>query len=152
MDWYLCRQFGGFFDHFKILILMLAAVIVIILMYLFPTMAAFKATIKQLIGNSIYFMFKKPLNLIMIVFVHVVPMALTYMDLQRLPLYAFLWTFFGFAAVSLITVNLLLAQYMPYLDKKGATEVDDPDNPSEDLFSKQSRKSSTKCRNSACDS
>ena len=134
MDWYLCRQFGGFFDHFKILILMLAAVIVIILMYLFPTMAAFKATIKQLIGNSIYFMFKKPLNLIMIVFVHVVPMALTYMDLQRLPLYAFLWTFFGFAAVSLITVNLLLAQYMPYLDKKGETEVDDPDNPSEDLY------------------
>ena len=130
----MCRQFGGFFDHFKILILMLAAVIVIILMYLFPTMAAFKATIKQLIGNSIYFMFKKPLNLIMIVFVHVVPMALTYMDLQRLPLYAFLWTFFGFAAVSLITVNLLLAQYMPYLDKKGATEVDDPDNPSEDLY------------------
>ena len=113
MDWYLCRQFGGFFDHFKILILMLAAVIVIILMYLFPTMAAFKATIKQLIGNSIYFMFKKPLNLIM---------------------NAFLWTFFGFAAVSLITVNLLLAQYMPYLDKKGETEVDDPDNPSEDLY------------------
>ena len=61
-------------------------------------------------------------------------MALTYLDLQRLPLYAFLWTFFGFAAVSLITVNLLLAQYMPYLDKKGETEVDDPDNPSEDLY------------------
>ena len=45
-------------------------------------------------------------------------MALTYMDLQRLPLYAFLWTFFGFAAVSLITVNLLLAEYMPYLETK----------------------------------
>ena len=118
MEWYWCRQFGGIFDYIKIGILMIAAVIVITMMYLFPTMAAFKATIPQLIQDSIYFMFKKPLNLIMIVFVHIVPMALTYMDLQRLPLYAFLWTFFGFAAVSLITVNLLLAEYMPYLETK----------------------------------
>ena len=85
MEWYWCRQFGGIFDYIKIGILMIAAVIVITLMYLFPTMAAFKVT---------------------------------YMDLQRLPLYAFLWTFFGFAAVSLITVNLLLAEYMPYLETK----------------------------------
>ena len=118
MEWYWCRQFGGIFDYIKIGILMIAAVIVITLMYLFPTMAAFKATIPQLIQDSIYFMFKKPLNLIVIAFVHIVPMALTYMDLQRLPLYAFLWTFFGFAAVSLITVNLLLAEYMPYLETK----------------------------------
>ena len=82
LDWYWCRQFGGFFDYIKIGILMIGAVIAVTLMYLFPTMAAFKATIPQLIGNSIYFMFKKPINLVMIVFVHVVPMALTYMDLQ----------------------------------------------------------------------
>lgn len=128
MEWYWCRQFGGIFDYIKIGILMIAAVIVITMMYLFPTMAAFKATIPQLIQDSIYFMFKKPLNLIMIVFVHIVPMALTYMDLQRLPLYAFLWTFFGFAAVSLITVNLLLAEYMPYLEtKKEVKEGEEPE-------------------------
>ena len=130
LDWYWCRQFGGFFDYIKIGILMIGAVIAVTLMYLFPTMAAFKATIPQLIGNSIYFMFKKPINLVMIVFVHVVPMALTYMDLQRLPLYAFLWSFFGFAAVSLITVNLLLAQYMPFLEKNEKREEDGSADPS----------------------
>ena len=109
---------------------MIGAVIAVTLMYLFPTMAAFTATISQLIGNSIYFMFKKPINLVMIVFVHVVPMALTYMDLQRLPLYAFLWSFFGFAAVSLITVNLLLAQYMPVLEKNEKREEDGSAEPS----------------------
>lgn len=127
MEWYWCRQFGGIFDYIKIGILMIAVVIVATMMYLFPTMAAFKATIPQLIQDSIYFMFKKPLNLIVIAFVHIVPMALTYMDLQRLPLYAFLWTFFGFAAVSLITVNLLLAEYMPYLETK--KEVKDGEEP-----------------------
>lgn len=122
MEWYWCGQFGGIFDYIKIGIMMIAVCIFIILLYLFPTMAAFKASIRQLIGNSIYFAFKKPINLLMIVFIHVVPMTLTYMDLQRLPLYAFLWCFFGFAAVSLITVNLLLQEYLPFLDQKEDAE------------------------------
>ena len=126
MEWYWCRQFGGVFEYFKVGIMVIAVCVLIVLIYLFPTMAAFKASIKQLIGNSIYFAFKKPLNLIVIVFVHIVPMALTYMDLQRLPLYAFLWCFFGFAAVSLVTVSLLLKEYMPFLEKEsGETEPAD---------------------------
>lgn len=139
IEWYWCRQFGGIFDYIKIGILMIGVVIVVTLMYLFPTMAAFKATIPQLIGNSIYFMFKRPINLIMIVFVHVVPMALTYMDLQRLPLYAFLWSFFGFAAVSLITVNLLLAQYMPFLEKNEKREEDEAAGSSNQLHQKSEK-------------
>lgn len=139
IEWYWCRQFGGIFDYIKIGILMIGVVIVVTLMYLFPTMAAFKATIPQLIQDSIYFMFKKPLNLIIIVFVHVVPMALTYMDLQRLPLYAFLWTFFGFAAVSLITVNLLLAQYMPFLEKNEKREEDEAAGSSNRLHQKSEK-------------
>ena len=134
MEWYWCRQFGGVFEYFKVGIMVIAVCVLIVLIYLFPTMAAFKASIKQLIGNSIYFAFKKPLNLIVIVFVHIVPMALTYLDLQRLPLYAFLWCFFGFAAVSLVTVSLLLKEYMPFLDKEsGETEsVDDEYRKSEE--------------------
>lgn len=116
-EWYWCRQFGGVFEYFQIGIIMIAAFVLIILIYIFPTMAAFEAPIKQLIGNSIYFALKKPLHIVVILFVHVVPMALTYMDLQRLPFYAFLWCFFGFAAVSLVSVSLLLKEYMPYLDK-----------------------------------
>ena len=73
MEWYWCRQFGGVFEYFKVGIMVIAVCVLIVLIYLFPTMAAFKASIKQLIGNSIYFAFKKPLNLIVIVFVHIVP-------------------------------------------------------------------------------
>ncbi len=122
MEWYWCGQFGGIFDYFKVGVMVIAVCVFIILLYLFPTMAAFKAPIKTLIGNSIYFAFKRPLNLIVIAFVHIVPMALTYMDLQRLPLYAFLWCFFGFAAVSLVSVSLLLPEYMPYLKKDSHEE------------------------------
>ena len=57
----------------------------------------------------------------MILFAHSVPMVITYMDLQRLPMYAFLWCLCGFAAVGLLTVSLLLPEYMPYLQKE--TEI-----------------------------
>ena len=120
-EWYWCRQFGGIFSYFAIGILVIAVIVLTVLIHLFPTMAALKATIPQLIRNSIYFAFGNPLHLIVILFAHVVPMAVTYMDLQRLPMYAFLWCLFGFAAVGLLTVSLLLPGYMPYLKKD--TEV-----------------------------
>ena len=120
-EWYWCRQFGGIFSYFGFGILVIAVIVLTVLIHLFPTMAALKATIPQLIKNSIYFAFKNPLHLIVILFAHSVPMAITYVDLQRLPVYAFMWCFFGFAAVGLLTVSLLLPEYMPYLKKD--TEV-----------------------------
>jgi hypothetical protein len=58
----------------------------------------------------------KPLDTILILAVHIVPMAVTYMDLQRMPLYAFLWFFLGFASVATFTDSLLLKQFTPFLD------------------------------------
>lgn len=117
MEWYWCRQFGGVFAYFAIGVMVIAVLVLTVLIHLFPTMAALEATIPQLIRNSIYFAFKNPLHLIIILFIHIVPMALTYRNLQMLPMYAFFWCFFGFGTVSLITVNLLLPDYMPYLKK-----------------------------------
>ena len=90
--------------------------------------------VPQLIRNSIYFAFKNPLHLIVILFAHIVPMAITYMDLQRLPMYAFLWCLFGFAAVGLLTVSLLLKEYMPYLenDTDAADDVREKEEDADD--------------------
>lgn len=137
MEWYWCRQFGGIFDYFKIGVLVIAVIVMTILIHLFPTMAALKATIPQLVRNSIYFAFKNPIHLIVILFIHIVPMAMTYMDLQRLPMYAFLWSFFGFAAVSLIKVSLLLPEYMPYLEKK--EEVSGEEESEDDPYRKSEK-------------
>jgi uncharacterized membrane protein YesL len=145
MEWYWCRQFGGIFEYFGMGILVIAACALIILLYLFPTMAAFEAPLGKLIGSSIYFALNRPVNLIIIIFVHIVPMALTYIDLQRLPLYAFLWCFFGFAAVSLVSVSLLLKQYMPYLAKNESRKEEgdkeqDPHKKSEAEILREMRK------------
>ena len=80
-----------------------------------PTMAAFQDTIPHLIRNSLFFAFRKPHKLLVMLFFNVFPMYLTYSDLQMMPLYAFLWCFFGFGAIAMLDAYLLLPEFKPYL-------------------------------------
>ena len=122
LEWYWCRQFGGAFRAFQIGILVIGVLVLIVLIYIFPTMAAFEATLPQLVKNCIYFAFTRPHYLLVILFVHIVPLAMTYLFLQLLPL------FFGFAAVSGVTVSLLLREFRPYLKKDAAVEAQEEEN------------------------
>ena len=93
----------------------IAFVLLGVLLYTFYTMAAFADTIPHLIRNAIFFMIKNPWNMIVILFFHVFPMYLTYSDPQTMPLYAFIWVFFGFGAIAMIGASLLLPLMKPYL-------------------------------------
>ncbi|WP_410954165.1 hypothetical protein, partial [Pseudomonas aeruginosa] len=85
LEWYWCRQFGGFFEYFRIGILGIAACVLVFLIHAFPVMAAFRVTMPELFRNTLYFAFLKPAELLLILFVHIAPMVITYADLQRLP-------------------------------------------------------------------
>lgn len=115
VEWYWCGQFGGFFSTFRYALVVIGAAAALITIYMFPTMAAFEASIPQLIKNSIYFVFKKPLNLVIILFFNIFPMVLTYSDLKSLPLYAFIWVTIGFGLVGMLTSSLLLEEFKPFL-------------------------------------
>ena len=115
LEIYWCGQFGGVFQIFRLGLVMMASAVVILALYLFPVMAAFRGTLPELLRHSLYFAFHKPLNLLAIVFFHVFPLLLTYSDLQNLPLYAFLWCFAGFGAVEMLTASLLSREFAPYL-------------------------------------
>ena len=116
LELYWCSQFIGAVSWFSygLWAMILAAVTVCI--YLFPVIAAFYGHLKQHIGASLYFAIRKPLDLILILTVHIVPMAVTYLDLQRMPLYSFVWFFIGFAFVAVFADSLLLKQFTPFLD------------------------------------
>lgn len=43
------------------------------------------------------------------------PLVLTYADLARLPLYAFLWTMFGFAGIVMLISRLLIKDFNRFL-------------------------------------
>ena len=116
LELYWCRQFPNIPSLFIYGLYGMIAVMAVLCVYLFPVIAAFNGNLKSHIKESIYFAFSRPLDLVLILAAHVVPMAVTYLDLKRMPLYAFLWFFMGFAAVVTFTAKLLLKQFNPFLD------------------------------------
>lgn len=117
LEWFWCVQFGGIFWIFRIGLAAIAGIVAVTGLYMFPTMAAFQAGLKDLVKDSIYFAIQKPLYLAVILFVSIFPMIHTFMDEKMLPMYAFIWVTCGFSLVCLVTDSLLLKEYEPYLLK-----------------------------------
>ena len=115
LEIYWCGQFGGAFEFFRLGLVTIAAGVVMLAVYLYPTMAAFSDTLPALLRHSLYFALHRPLNFVVILFFHIFPMVLTYSDLGNLPLYAFLWCTFGFGAVGMLTASLLVREFEPFL-------------------------------------
>ena len=123
---------GGPMVNFRYAIYAVGGILLIGLIYLFPTMAAFANRLPVLFRSGYYFAFKKPLRLLVLLFFHVFPLALTYLDAQMMPLYAFIWTFIGFGAIAMLTAKLLLPQFTPLLplvDDAGDFILDENGNP-----------------------
>ncbi len=116
LELFWCSQFTGILSWFTYGLLAMVQATIVLCSYLFPVIAAFSDNLKQHVQTSLYFAMHKPLDLILILAVHIVPIAVTYLDLQRMPLYAFLWFFMGFASVATFTDSLLLKQFTPFLD------------------------------------
>ena len=122
---------GGPMVNFRYAIYAVGVVLLIGVIYLYPTMAAFANKLPVLFRSGYYFALKKPLRLIVLLFFHVFPLLLTYLDAQMMPLYAFLWTFFGFGAIAMLTAKLLLPLFTPLLplvDEAGDFILDENGN------------------------
>jgi uncharacterized membrane protein YesL len=115
LDLRIVSQSGGSLDFLRYPIYALGIVLVMVTLYVIPTMAAFSDTLPHLVRNSIYFMVKRPFRALVIAFFNLFPMYLTYSDPQTMPLYAFLWCTCGFGAIALLGAKLLEPLYHPYL-------------------------------------
>lgn len=129
LELFWCSQFTGVLSWFTYGLLAILLAMIVLIIYLFPVMAAFCGKLKQHIQASLYFAIHRPLDLVLIAAVHILPMAITYLDLKRMPLYAFLWFFAGFAAVAVFTDSMLMKQFLPYLESgtEGAPKKTDKD-------------------------
>jgi uncharacterized membrane protein YesL len=111
----ICWQAEGMMHTFQYAILGVMLIFTLILIYTFPSIAAFEGKISAHIRNAIYFAFHKPWWIPVNLFFHVFPLYLTYSDPQMMPLYAFCWFFFGFGAIVMLTSRLLIKDYNRFL-------------------------------------
>ena len=114
---------GGNLAIVRYALIIIATVLLILLIYIFPVMTAFADTIPNLLKNSFYFAVKKPLKLVIIMFFTIFPLYLTYTDAQMMPLYAFIWVTIGYSLIAMLGATLLLPEFKPFLP-----EVDEEGN------------------------
>ncbi|MCD8383158.1 MAG: DUF624 domain-containing protein [Clostridiales bacterium] len=121
-----CEQFEGVMALFRYPLMAIGIAVVVLACYLFPVMAAFQVSFRQLLADSVYFAVKRPVTTVAVLIVNVVPMAVTYLDRGNLPTYAFVWVLCGFSAVTMLNASMLLKSFAPYLERKEEKE-DAPD-------------------------
>lgn len=112
----------GVMTVFKYLIYLILGIALLMVSFLYPVMAAFADTIPHLLRNCVYFASKNPIRALGIAALNVGPLILTYVDLPRMPLYAFLWAVCGFGVIAMIVSKLLIKdfnKFLPELDEFG---------------------------------
>ena len=110
-----CRQFTGPVALFRYALIGLMALETILAVYLFPVIAAFNGSMGELLKNALFFAFSKPHCMLACVALYVAPLVFTYVYIEFLPLWAFLWLMFGFALIAYIASAIMLTQFMPFL-------------------------------------
>ena len=119
-DFRLIQASGSTLEMLRYPLIALGIIAAALLLYLVPVMAAFEDTLPHLIRNALFFATEKIWKVPVVLFFNIFPLYLTYTDPQMMPLYAFIWTFFGFGAVAMLNSSLLLPQMRPWLPRVDA--------------------------------
>ncbi|NCB91656.1 MAG: DUF624 domain-containing protein [Clostridia bacterium] len=93
----------------------LLALWTIIFLYIFPVIAAFANTTKNLLKNALIFAFMHFPSTLLIAVVSILPMFMTYRDIKLLPLYTCCWFFFGFGLTAYVNSLMFYRMFKPYL-------------------------------------
>lgn len=122
VDIRVCTQMGGIMHILVYALYLLAIMFTVIAAYMFPVMASFEGRLRDCIRNSIFFAGTSPLRTLGVLFVNIAPFVVTYLYVQLLPLWAFLWCTAGFACVALINSKIMLGKFEKYLEPEQEEE------------------------------
>ena len=115
--------FKSFKQNFKqstlIWILMLAAgALIAVVLYIFPTVAAFENKITTLITNAFYFAVKHIGYAIAVVVITILPMTMTLVDAKLFPVYLLIWLMFGFSLTAYADSWFMWKLFKPYFKEE----------------------------------
>ncbi len=99
----------------------LAAVGILLLLltlYIFPTVASFDNKIKKLISHSIYFIFRQPVYAVSVTAITCLPMYFTMVDAELFPVYLFVWLMCGFSLTAYANSWFLWRLYRPFFQEQ----------------------------------
>ncbi|MCD7867187.1 MAG: hypothetical protein LUG62_03100 [Clostridiales bacterium] len=118
MDVWICGNAGGALEVLKYPLSALGIFLVIFAVYFFPVLAAFEDTLPHLARNTVFFAARRPLKMLLIVLLHIVPVGIVYLDTRMNPLYAFLGATCAFAGIAMASSSLLMKDFAGFLSAK----------------------------------
>lgn len=122
VDLQVCRQARGVIRYLSAAIIGVMLIVLVIALYLFPIMSVYTGKLTEMIKRSVFFAVNRPLRLIVIILVNMVPLAIYFLDEANRPTYAFIGAFLGFGVIALITGKLLNSQIRKYPENLILTE------------------------------
>ena len=87
----------------------------VLLLYIFPVIAAFSNTLGKLAGHAFYFAFHKPGYLIATAALTCLPMYFTMVDAKLFPVYLLIWLMCGFSLTDYGNAWFYLRLFQPHL-------------------------------------
>ena len=105
----------GIMELMRYMVYFITGALLVIVSILLPVMAAFADNLRGLCRNAVYFAARNPARAILIAALNVIPLILSYMDVQRLPLYGFIWVVCGFSLIARFISFLLLKDFSRFL-------------------------------------
>lgn len=112
----ICRQAGGWLQYLSAGVTAVLMAAVIVMVYLLPALALFSGKMAERIKLAVCAAMSHPLRMLVVLLLHVVPLAVVYIDKVNRPTYAFVGAFFGFGLLANIIGRILLPQFKPYLE------------------------------------
>lgn len=107
IDLQVCSQTSGKIKYFSAGIIAVMCAVLIIAMYLFPLLAVYSEKVTEVLKRSVFFAFRSPLRLLLVLVVNVVPLSIYILDEANRSAYGFIGAFFGFGLIGYITGKLL---------------------------------------------
>lgn len=89
---------------------------IILALYIFAVIAAFENKTTMLIRNAFAFAFLHFPTTVLVAIISILPMVMTYRDLELLPLYTCCWFFFGFGLTAYLNSFLFYRMFKPFLE------------------------------------
>ena len=131
--------FKSFKQNFKqstlIWILMLAAgALIAVVLYIFPTVAAFENKITTLITNAFYFAVKHIGYAIAVAVITILPMTMTLVDAKLFPIYMLIWLMVGFSLTAYADSWFMWKLFRPYFAQDGEEELLKDTEPDQYVF------------------
>lgn len=112
-----CRAQGGAFVYFGWAVALVGLFAAAVAAYFYPVLAAFDDTVGHLLRNALFFASRRPLKMLLVLAIDVVPLYLTYRNRAYLPLTGFLWVVIGYGLAAYAVSALLVKDFAAYLPK-----------------------------------